>query len=1027
MRLRGLWLMALGPVMLLGQGGAIRNLPGFQTSALPRGDSESAATNLGFNINFQGRTRGGVYINTNGSLTFDLPLEQYTPDALRRQSREIVAAFFADIDTTNPNSGTISYGRDTVNGRPAFGANYLNVGYFEAKADKLNRFQIVVIERGDTGAGNFDVEFNYEAIAWESGDGQGRSGFGGAGARAGFAGPTGNPGTFYELPGSAVAGGFLDGAAGLIRRSFGSDVPGRFLFQFRGGRVAQELTATPSPVNFTYTIGQTGQIAQTLVVNSRLPGVRFTVATALTTGGPWLNILNPALVTPANLSLSLNVPVLTPGNYVGNVTLTPEADSGLEPVTVRVNLTVSGQVSISPVPENCTYRFTPGVVRITGAQTNVSIDVRTQTGCPWVATTPSNWITFRVPNGSGDGQLILTAAQNGGTARSAVLTVARQAVTIIQAPFIPGASFLTTCRISTFAGTGVPSFSQDNVTATSSAINAPQHIFTDRLNNLFVIDNGNLRVRRIGTDGVITTVAGNGFDGFTGDGGPAVNAPMVPLSGTVDAAGNLYIADGKYHTIRRVGPDGVITRIAGTLERGNIGAGVSALSAQFDGITGMATDRAGNIFIADSNNNYVRRLDAQGLINLFAGSGQPGSEGDNGLAILARLNGPRKVAVDALGNVYIAEPDNHRIRRVGPNGIIQTFAGTGIRGNGGDGQQALFATLNSPSDVSVDNQGNVYIADAGNHRIRRVNPLGIMEPVAGRGSAGFGGDGSFANDALLNNPQSVAADVQGNVYIADTNNNRIRRVACEFPDLGIGPRLTGIVNAANFQPVIAANSFVTITGEALTDRTLTWDGAIGADGQLPTELGGVRVRINGRPAYVYFASPTQVNVLTPPDTAVGTVPVEVTTARGSNILAVEQRAAAPAFFSQIRAGRTYPVALFANERVLVGEAGSIPGAESRAARPGDFIVLYATGLGATSPEAPAGQVLRTVYPLANNAFRVTVGGVPAPVQFAGLVFAGVYQVNIQIPAGAPAGDVPVVIDLGGNVTSPANAVIPVSR
>ena len=1032
MRLRGLLVLLVasflpGLLSAQGGGGAIRNLPGFSATSMPRGDSESSGTSLGFNVNFQGRIRGGVYINTNGSLTLDLPLENYSPDPLRRLSREILAGFLADIDTRSPNSGTITYGRDTVNGRPAFGANYINVGYADTKADKLNRFQILIIERGDTGANNFDVEYNYEAIAWESGDGQGRNGFGGISARAGFAGTSGNPGTFYEIPGSGISGSFLDGANGLTRRSFGSNVPGRFVFQFRDGRVAQEFTPTPTTVNFTYAIGQSTNVAQTVVVNSTLPGIRFDVATTLTTGGPWLTILNPTLVTPANLSLALNTAILTPGNYVGNITLTPDPDSGLAPQTVRVNLTVTGQVSITPNPENCTYRFTPGSVTITGAQTNVSVDVRTQPGCPWVATTPANWINFRVPNGTGDGQLLFTATQNGAAARSAVLTVARQAVTVIQAPFIPGAAFLSTCRISSFAGTGVPSFSQDNVTATSAAINAPQHIFVDRLNNLYIIDNGNLRVRRVGTDGVITTVAGNGFDGFTGDGGPATAAPMVPSAGAVDAAGNLYIADGKYHIIRRVGADGAITRVAGSLERGNLGAGVPGLAAQFDGITGMATDRSGNLYIADSNNNLVRRLDSQGILSLFAGNGQPGSLGDGDLAILARSS-PRKVAVDPLGNVYIAEPESNRVRRVTPQGIIQPFAGSGTRGNGGDGGQALFASFNQPSDVAVDNQGNVYIADTGNHRIRRVNPLGILEPFAGRGNAGFNGDGGFANDALLNNPQSVTADSLGNVYIADTNNNRVRRVTCEFPDLGLGPRLTGIVNAANFQPVIAPNSFVTITGESLTTQTLTWDSAIGSDGRLPTELGGVRVRINGRPAYVYFVSPTQVNVLTPPETATGTLPVEVTTARGLNILPVEVRTAAPAFFSQVRAGRTYPVAVFANETTLVAEPGSIPGADTRAARPGDFLVLYATGLGLTSPEAPAGQVLTTTYPLANPNFRVTIGGVPAPVQFTGLVFAGVYQINIRVPAGLTAsGDLPIVIDLGGNVTSPANAVLSVAR
>jgi uncharacterized protein (TIGR03437 family) len=240
-------------------------------------------------------------------------------------------------------------------------------------------------------------------------------------------------------------------------------------------------------------------------------------------------------------------------------------------------------------------------------------------------------------------------------------------------------------------------------------------------------------------------------------------------------------------------------------------------------------------------------------------------------------------------------------------------------------------------------------------------------------------------------------------------------------------KATGVVNAANFQPVIAPGSFVTIYGENLASAELSWDSAIRGGKWLPTTLGGVRVLVNGRECFVYFVSPTQVNVLTPPDTVAGPVPVEVQTFNGTTTTTVSMARFSPALFAYSAAGRLYPAALFANERVYVAAPGILPGAASRPAKPGDSIVLYANGLGTTNPPYPPGEGLTMAYPISDlSLVRVTVRGVPAAVQYAGMVYAGLFQVNIQVPDGIGEGDLPVVLHIGGQSTQP-DAVLPFRR
>jgi len=332
--------------------------------------------------------------------------------------------------------------------------------------------------------------------------------------------------------------------------------------------------------------------------------------------------------------------------------------------------------------------------------------------------------------------------------------------------------------ISTIAGTGVRSSGGDGGPATSAGLSAPRTMASDAAGNLYIADTENHRVRRVGTDGVITTIAGTGAAGYSGDGGPATAARLNnPHGVAVDAAGNVFVADSPNQRVRRVGTDGVITTVAGTGTSGYNGDGIPATAARLNYPKGVEVGPDGALYIGDANNHRVRRVASDGIITTIAGTGVSGFSGDGGPATSARLNTPRNVAFDPAGNLFIADDRNHRVRRVALDGIITTVAGNGTAGYGGDGGPATEARLGRVRDVAVDNAGNVYIADPENHRVRRVDPAGVITTVAGTGAGGFSGDGGPAEAARVAGPRGVAVDPHGRLLIADTGNHRIRRVS----------------------------------------------------------------------------------------------------------------------------------------------------------------------------------------------------------------------------------------------------------
>ena len=327
--------------------------------------------------------------------------------------------------------------------------------------------------------------------------------------------------------------------------------------------------------------------------------------------------------------------------------------------------------------------------------------------------------------------------------------------------------------ISTIAGNGTSGFSGDGGLATAASFDA-WSLAVDVSGNLYITDPRNHRVRKVNTAGIISTVAGDGGDIFGGDGGPATATSVVPVDISVDPGGNLYLADASYR-VRKVNGDGIITTIACNGTSGFTGDGGPATAASCAPYR-VARDSAGNLYVADGSSRRIRKVSAAGIITTVAGRGTGQSSGDGGPATLAELIQPLSVAVDPGGNVYIADGGSNRILKVNTTGIISTIAGNGKRGFNGDGGPATSASLYYPSGVAVDPAGNVYIADAGNLRIRKVDTAGIITTIAGNGKEGFSGDGGPATSAELSFPVGVAVDPAGNVYIADEGSNRIRKV-----------------------------------------------------------------------------------------------------------------------------------------------------------------------------------------------------------------------------------------------------------
>ena len=440
---------------------------------------------------------------------------------------------------------------------------------------------------------------------------------------------------------------------------------------------------------------------------------------------------------------------------------------------------------------------TPAVAAISGATTVAAGSTITLTdatsGGTWSSssTATATVSSGGVVSGVAAGTVFITYSVSNSCGTNAAI----YAVTVTS-------SSSSTCNIiTTIAGTGTSGFTGDGGAATAAELNQPYAVVIDGSGNVYISDELNQRIRKVTAAGIISTIAGNGTAGFSGDGGPATAAEINDVAGlALDIAGNLYLSDGLNRRIRKINTSGVITTVAGNGTGGYTGDGGAATAAEISP-NGLAVDWAGNIYIAEPGNARVRKVNTSGIISTVAGSGSSGFSGDGGAATAAVLNSPMNVAVDGANNFYIADAGNNRIRKVNSAGVISTIAGNGTAAYAGDGGAATAAELNYPIAVAVDPANNVYISDYSNFRIREVSPSGIISTIAGNGTGGTTGDGGPATAAEVSTPAGIAIDNLGNVYFPSQGGMRVRKIT------------TGSVSVAAISgaSTVASGSSITLT------------------------------------------------------------------------------------------------------------------------------------------------------------------------------------------------------------------------
>ncbi len=554
----------------------------------------------------------------------------------------------------------------------------------------------------------------------------------------------------------------------------------------------------------------------------------------------------------------------------------------------------------------------------------------------------------------------------------------------------------------------------DGASATAAELFNPSALWLDGSGNLLIADAGTERVRKVTSSGVIATLAGTGAEAPAPEGAVAATAPLFDPMGVVeDPAGNVLILES-WGNIQRVGADGRIATVLGTSTPGTPSHaqsidGLPALQTSLVSPHGMCTDRAANVYVADAHR--ILKWSPGGIVTTVAGNGLPGLAGDGAQATLAQLWYPHACTLDSFGNLYIADTDNHSIRKVDAGGTITTVAGTGRQGYSGDEEAATSANLNLPAGVAADDNGDIFISDTGNNRIRQVTPDGIIHTIAGTGAASYGGDGGAALNAQIYGPTAILLDGAGELFFADTNNNRVRLLipngVIQPPPVVLPPPLT-VENAASvIAGPVAPGELVTIAGLGLGPQEGV-GGVYDSSGLLANQLAGTEVRFDGVPAPLLYAQTSQINAQVPYTVSGnGSTHMEVFyQGQSAGALDLTVTATVPAVFSTI-----------------VQQDGTYNSQTNPAAH-GTFLTFYATGDGIEYGPDLAGLPAAVPYPFPVLPVTVTLAGMTAEVTYAGSApgLVGLLQVDARVPGSfVPSGAVPLILTVG-TVQAPAITV-----
>jgi uncharacterized protein (TIGR03437 family) len=667
-----------------------------------------------------------------------------------------------------------------------------------------------------------------------------------------------------------------------------------------------------------------------------------------------------------------------------------------------------------------------------------------RTGALYVADSGNNCVRKILPNGvistvlGGTNAIVLATPTAVAVDASLTIYASEYASPIVHA-------YTAAAVWAYLAGTGAPGFAGDGGAATKAELMmAPHDLAVGPMGDIYIADGR--RVRRVNTAGIISTVAGDAFRSTIGDGAGATSAILYhPSAVALDASGNLFIADTGTERVRMVTAAGMISTVAGNGTAGYNGDDVLGTAAELWSPMGLAMDPSNDLFVADSDNERVRYIAAGmiypfagtgtgaplagprgvciggdgsvyivdsgnnrvlvvppgGVAATFAGNGSQGAVGDGGQARFAQLNGPTACTVDRAGNFYLADTGNHRVRKITPTGAIAAMAGNGGAGYSGDGGAAPSAALYGPTGVAVDGNGNVFIADTGNHAIRLVTPDGLIHTIAGQGSPGFAGDGGTALSAFLNSPAGIALDGAVNLYFADAGNNRVRRMTPSTDIVTVdpvSPSLALVSAASLIEGSVAPGEIVTIYGLGIGPATGV-SGPLDASGRVPSLLGGAQVAFDGVAAPLFYAQATQINAQVP------------YTIAGENFTRIDVY-----YQGQLAGTLNLAVApsvpgLFA---VAFNQDGSLNSASAPAAR-GSVVTFVGSGEGLTNGPNVAGLAAVAPYPAPTLPVTLTVDGIAAQLLYAGEApaYCGLLQVNAIMPGGLiPSGAEPVQLVVG---------------
>ncbi len=587
--------------------------------------------------------------------------------------------------------------------------------------------------------------------------------------------------------------------------------------------IANPIATPTATATYSLTVSNAGcsLSTTTLVIVNPAPTAAPTNNSPICSGGtvmlaahPSGGVTNYSWSGPNLSSGSVQNPTATPTVTVATYSLTVSSSlaSGCSPSTVYTTTVVvnplpsAGSISgPSSVSTRHSITLTDAVAGGIWTSSNAGVAAVNSAGIVTGVAAGSAVITYAVTNSCGTAYATTTITVTTGVI-----------------------SCTTASNISTFAGDHVNGYNGDGGMATAAETGSSYGVAADGVGNVYITDYFNNVVRKVDPSGVISTIAGTGAAGYNGDGIAATSAQLNgPMGITLDGAGNIYIADKYNERIRMINTAGVITTIAGNGFHGGwaghgYGSGGPADSASLDYPVSVAVDCSGNMYIADQGSETVRRINASGIINFFAGTGAGGYNGDGIAAATAQLNNPSGVAADCAGNVYIADAWNNRVRKVDASGIITTIAGNGVAGYGGDGSPGGSAELWIPTGVTLDACGDLYICDWQNNVVRFLSTDGYISTFAGNNISGYDGDGGAANAAELYLPSSLAIDGLGNVYIADYGNYVIRAIGNALPaERKFINGTTQDMTVCENETAIPINSLMAIP-DAASGNTETW-------------------------------------------------------------------------------------------------------------------------------------------------------------------------------------------------------------